>query len=323
MEDIRKLDGSKCSNYPNALHAEFHERMYAAVLAASPTKFNIAEAMLNGYKQHIDEEIDLNKAAQKSVHSQTLAQADSLRDADLSVLIGTVDINRLSPDAAKRDAAIALAVVLDPYRKIANEGTEAETLHVKGLLVDMAKAENAARQEKLGLKEVINDLKKYNDLFVAATADRDSEKVTRAQSKSKLVRPLTDNDYAQICTLLQASLLMTTKAEDVAAGNALIDAMNVITADLKARWKASVTASRTSQRAKDEEAAKALGITYDEYIASKKAGTLPKEEKKPSKPRTPSERPADLLDSSSGGDTGGGDSGGGGGTGGDEKPGGL
>ena len=199
--------------YPNALHAEFHERMYAAVLAASPTKFNIAEAMLNGYKQHIDEEIDLNKAAQKSVHSQTLAQADSLRDADLSVLIGTVDINRLSPDAAKRDAAIALAVVLDPYRKIANEGTEAETLHVKGLLVDMAK---------------------------------------------------------------------------------------------------------------DEEAAKALGITYDEYIARKKAGTLPKEEKKPSKPRTPSERPADLLDSSSGGDTGGGGTGGdsgGGGT--DEKPGGI
>lgn len=302
MEDIRKLNGSNCSSYPNVLHAEFHERTYAALIASSPVKFNITEVMLNGYKQHIDEEIELNKAAQKSIHSQTLQQADSLRDADMSVIFGTVDANRLSPNAAKRKAATELGIDLEPYRGVIGEGMEAETLHIKGLLVDMAKAENAARLETLDLKEVIDDLKKYNDLFVTVTTDRDSEKVTRAQSKSKSVRPLTDNEYAHICTLIQASMLMMTDPKDVEMGNALIDSMNVITADLKARWKQSVTAARTSQRTKDEEAAQALGITYDEYIARKKDGTLPKEEKKSSKHRAPNERPSELMTDSSPGD---------------------
>ena len=275
MEKAKKIEGTKCNNYPNSLHAEFHERTYAALKSAVLTKLNITDAMMGEYKKLIDEEINLNLEAQRSASTQTLAQADALRDADLAFILGTVDLALLSPVKASRDAATTLSVALQPYRKIAGEGMEAETLHIKGLLADLEKTECAAAVTALALGAVVTDLKKYNDLFVSTTAERDAERAARLQSTMKATRPETDAAYARLCTLVGAGVLLLTAEADRTMVSDLIDRMNVITTDLKARWKSSLAATRTARDKKNAEEAARYGLTVEEYLKRKKDGTLP------------------------------------------------
>ena len=69
MEKAKKIEGTKCNNYPNSLHAEFHERTYAALKSAVLTKLNITDA---------DNALDLELAREVAAYFRlNLQEADA------------------------------------------------------------------------------------------------------------------------------------------------------------------------------------------------------------------------------------------------------
>ena len=162
-----KINGSYCRNYNAIHHAQFHRNQLDLVKGVDKTKLKIPEVAMQKWEGEVNEEVDLNEKAARSVHTKALLEKDEERDKLLTHLFGIIRFNHYSPVQATAQAAEKLDSIFGKYiaANIQREGFEDESGHIVGLLNDAAPytAEIAA----LGLTDTITLLKSGNDAYEA------------------------------------------------------------------------------------------------------------------------------------------------------------
>lgn len=219
-----KIVGSNSVSFDNAHHMRYHRALYDRVVAVDKQKLHVTDEMLTTWQACIAVEIEINKQMMASVHTQRLVEKDRERDNVLSFIIGTINVNRHATAKSVCEAARVLSLILKPYRGIQEDGFEAETAHIIGLLHDLEK--QPAEITLLGLDDAINQLRTLNTEYEKMSDQRDTDKSETKIPSAKEARPKTDAAWDIIADLIYASYQLAANDADRELIAKLINGIN-------------------------------------------------------------------------------------------------
>ena len=223
--------------HTSAMHGELHQQLYNLVAAQDKQKLHLTDELLKAWNDLIAQEVELNNAQQDTELTAKMQQLDDDRDALLSQFFSTVRNNRRSPVKALREPAERLVKLVNSYKGIQTEVLMAESLHVNGLLMDLAKqpTDTAA----LGLTAVIAMLKTTNDEFEQLELKRIDGTDKSGLSSTSALRPLTDEAFYEVRGNVEAAFYYATTATDKQMIATLVDNINAMLARYATSRKAS------------------------------------------------------------------------------------
>lgn len=229
------------ATHTSAMHGELHQQLYSLVAAQDKQKLHLTDELLKAWNDLIAQEVELNNAQQDTELTAKMQQLDDDRDALLSQLFSTIRNNRRSPVKALREPAERLVKLVNSYKGIQTEVLMAESLHVNGLLMDLAKqpTDTAA----LGLTAVIAMLKTTNEEFEELELKRIDGTDKSGPTSTKAVRPLTDEKFYEVRGNVEAAFYYATTATDKQMIAALVDNLNAVLA----RYATSRKSSKAQQ----------------------------------------------------------------------------
>ena len=227
--------------HTSAMHGELHQQLYNLVAAQDKQKLHLTDELLKAWNDLIAQEVELNNAQQDTELTAKMQQLDDDRDALLSQLFSTIRNNRRSPVKALREPAERLVKLVNSYKGIQTEVLMAESLHVNGLLMDLAKqpTDTAA----LGLTAVIAMLKTTNEEFEELELKRIDGTDKSGPTSTKAVRPLTDEAFYEVRGNVEAAFYYATTATDKQMIATLVDNLNAVLA----RYATSRKSSKAQQ----------------------------------------------------------------------------
>ena len=227
--------------HTSAMHGELHQHLYNLVAAQDKQKLHLTDELLKAWNDLIAQEVELNNAQQDTELTAKMQQLDDDRDALLSQFFSTVRNNRRSPVKALREPAERLVKLVNSYKGIQTEVLMAESLHVNGLLMDLAKqpTDTAA----LGLTAVIAMLKTTNEEFEELELKRIDGTDKSGPTSTKAVRPLTDEAFYEVRGNVEAAFYYATTATDKQMIATLVDNLNAVLA----RYATSRKSSKAQQ----------------------------------------------------------------------------
>ena len=223
--------------YSSAMHGELHQQLYNLIAAQDKQKLHLTDEQLKAWNDLIMQEVELNNAQQDTELTAKMQQLDDDRDALLSQLFSTIRNNRRSPVKALREPAERLVKLVDSYKGIQREVLQAESLHVNGLLMDLAK--QSADTAALGLTAVIAMLKTTNDEFEQLELKRVDGTDKSGLSSTSALRPLTDEAFYEVRGNVEAAFYYATTAADKQMIATLVDNINAMLARYATSRKAS------------------------------------------------------------------------------------
>ena len=223
--------------YSSAMHGELHQQLYNLIAAQDKQKLHLTNEQLKAWNDLIAQEVELNNAQQDTELTAKMQQLDDDRDALLSQLFSTIRNNRRSPVKALREPAERLMKLVDSYKGIQREVLQAESLHVNGLLMDLAK--QSADTAALGLTAVIAMLKTTNDEFEQLELKRIDGTDKSGLSSTSALRPLTDEKFYEVRGNVEAAFYYATTAADKQMIATLVDNINAMLARYATSRKAS------------------------------------------------------------------------------------
>ena len=212
--------------YSSAMHGELHQQLYNLIAAQDKQKLHLTDEQLKVWNDLIMQEVELNNAQQDTELTAKMQQLDDDRDALLSQLFSTVRNNRRSPVKALCEPAERLVKLVDSYKGIQREVLQAESLHVNGLLMDLAK--QSADTAALGLTAVIAMLKTTNEEFEELELKRIDGTDKSGSTSTKAVRPLTDEKFYEVRGNVEAAFYYATTATDKQMIATLVDNLNAM-----------------------------------------------------------------------------------------------
>ena len=223
--------------HTSAMHGELHQQLYSLVAAQDKQKLHLTDELLKAWNDLIAQEVELNNAQQDTELTAKMQQLDDDRDALITQIFSAVRNNRRSPVKALREPAERLVKLVDSYKGIQREVLQAESLHVNGLLMDLAKysTETAA----LGLTAVIAMLKTTNEEFEQLELKRLDGTDKSGPTSTKAVRPLTDEKFYEVRGNVEAAFYYTTVAADKQMIATLVDNLNAVLARYATTRKSS------------------------------------------------------------------------------------
>lgn len=229
------------ATHTSAMHGELHQQLYNLVAAQDKQKLHLTDELLKAWNDLIAQEVELNNAQPDTELTAKMQQLDDDRDALLSQLFSTIRNNRRSPVKALREPAERLVKLVNSYKGIQTEVLMAESLHVNGLLMDLAKysTETAA----LGLTAVITMLKTTNEEFEQLELKRIDGTDKSGPTSTKAVRPLTDEKFYEVRGNVEAAFYYATTATDKQMIATLVDNLNAVLA----RYATSRKSSKAQQ----------------------------------------------------------------------------
>ena len=227
--------------HTSAMHAELHQQLYSLVAAQDKQKLHLTDELLKAWNDLIAQEVELNNAQQDTELTAKMQQLDDDRDALLSQLFSTVRNNRRSPVKALREPAERLVKLVDSYKGIQREVLQAESMHINGMLKDLAKysTETAA----LGLTAVIAMLKTTNEEFEQLELKRIDGSNKSGFTSAKAVRPLTDDTFYEVRGNIEAAFYFATTEADKKLITNLVNNLNAVLA----RYATSRKSSKAQQ----------------------------------------------------------------------------
>lgn len=253
MEKLLKIEGKNCSKYPNALHAQFHNRMHALIAGEELATLHLSDALLKEWREYIDIEVSINREATASILSKRMQEKDEERDQLLSYLFNTVSNERLnSVDNEAREAAERIGYAVDPYKGLQSEARDAETLHVIGLLEDLDKTEAKPDVQLLGLAPTVARLKTVNKEYQDLQTERMTLRVESKLPSAREIRPRTDAAYELICCYVFASYVLGTP-EVRTTIESLILRMNQLIGEAKTAYNLSLGQKKRGDKEVPEE----------------------------------------------------------------------
>ena len=175
--------------HTSAMHGELHQQLYSLVAAQDKQKLHLTDELLKAWNDLIAQEVELNNAQQDTELTAKMQQLDDDRDALITQIFSAIRSNRRSPVKALREPAERLVKLVDSYKGIQREVLQAESMHINGMLKDLAKysTETAA----LGLTAVIAMLKTTNEEFERLELKRLDGSDKSGFTSAKAVRPTT------------------------------------------------------------------------------------------------------------------------------------
>lgn len=172
----------------------------------------------------------------KSQHTETIVAEDEKRDRTWRALRATVNAQLLhfhdtNVSIAKRADAI-VTTYGDPTRLAYTE----ETGVLKNLVTDLEEMIVEGNQKRIGIDELVKELKRANEWFTKLLTNREGEKAFKETGISKTTRQAADNAYRNMIEALNAIAFMEadkTKVQDaINLLNQIIDQENAV---MKAR----------------------------------------------------------------------------------------
>ena len=223
--------------YSSAMHGELHQQLYNLIAAQDKQKLHLTDELLKAWNDLIAQEVELNNAQQDTELTAKMQQLDDGRDALITQIFSAVRNNRRSPVKALREPAERLVKLVNSYKGIQTEVLMAESLHVNGLLMDLAKqpTDTAA----LGLTAVIAMLKTTNEEFEELELKRIDGTDKSGPTSTKAVRPLTDEKFYEVRGNVEAAFYYATTAADKQMIATLVDNINAMLARYATSRKAS------------------------------------------------------------------------------------
>lgn len=227
--------------HTSAMHGELHQQLYNLVAAQDKQKLHLTDELLKAWNDLIAQEVELNNAQQDTELTAKMQQLDDDRDALITQIFSAIRSNRRSPVKALREPAERLVKLVDSYKGIQTEVLMAESLHVNGLLMDLAKqpTDTAA----LGLTAVIAMLKTTNEEFEQLELKRIDGTDKSGPTSTKAVRPLTDEKFYEVRGNVEAAFYYATAAADKQMIATLVDNLNAVLA----RYATSRKSSKAQQ----------------------------------------------------------------------------
>ena len=227
--------------HTSAMHGELHQQLYNLVAAQDKQKLHLTDELLKAWNDLIAQEVELNNAQQDTELTAKMQQLDDDRDALITQIFSAIRSNRRSPVKALREPAERLVKLVNSYKGIQTEVLMAESLHVNGLLMDLAKqpTDTAA----LGLTAVIAMLKTTNEEFEQLELKRIDGTDKSGPTSTKAVRPLTDEKFYEVRGNVEAAFYYATTATDKQMIATLVDNLNAVLA----RYATSRKSSKAQQ----------------------------------------------------------------------------
>jgi hypothetical protein len=172
----------------------------------SPDTLGIAElfTLFLIWYDKADEALELIR---KSATTEKLAEADAARDITFRGFSAAVFSAVNHFDAAKRDAARRVQVVLNHYGNLARKSYDAETAALYNILQEFTGA-NAGDIALLGLNDWVVQLETENKAFSALMETRYNENARKTDLRMREVRNETDRIYRQMIERIEALALI-------------------------------------------------------------------------------------------------------------------
>ncbi len=252
MKQVKVFKGTLCSLYTNAVHAAFMQRIYDELhsLLDREEKLHISDALMEEFNAFIGMETELNKEAKRLLNTSTRGTTDQERDDVVVYMLQEMKNAARSPIAAKKKAGEALGPVVDAYVGIQNDAQDAETLSIRGLILDLKKMENAPHVTTLGLDEVVAKLEELNNQYDRERKELSSKTLADKKENSVAIRPKTDAVLNRILDLIYASEVLAVEEEtgDQAYIETEIDAINVIIDEYRTRYNMSQAQKKANKK---------------------------------------------------------------------------
>ena len=223
--------------HTSAMHGELHQQLYSLVAAQDKQKLHLTDELLKAWNDLIAQEVELNNAQQDTELTAKMQQLDDDRDALTTQIFSAIRSNRRSPVKALREPAERLVKLVDSYKGIQREVLQAESMHINGMLKDLAKypTETAA----LGLTAVIAMLKTTNEEFEQLELKRIDGSNKSGFTSAKAVRPLTDDTFYEVRGNIEAAFYFATTEADKKLITNLVNNLNAVLARYATSRKSS------------------------------------------------------------------------------------
>lgn len=223
-----------------ASHVEFMQSAYQLTYTDPPLAIPALGELLPQWLAEITVENDLIRRQRASAYTPVVKEADKERDSVMYELFYSVEAGLKSTDAAKKQAAQSLEIIIRPYRKDAYDQMTDQTQDIDGMVAALGADSAAGLVDALTLGPILQRLRQANNRFKTAYASRVAETETRAavsSVKTPEQRRIVDAQYRQATDLLEAGSLMLATADRtpvekaISALNALIDQYKLVIAN--------------------------------------------------------------------------------------------
>lgn len=188
---------------PNGIHFTHVDQSITRVEGAG-IENELVVRQLGRLKTAFAEEDRCFKLSQKSLLSDKIREADTNRDRVYVLIKKTVDTYMELPLADYSEPASVVHQKLRDYHIDTREKLQSETGKLDNLLQDLKELENEL--QKLGLAQLVADLKKYNDEVKHLMMERADERAPRVAGELRAARHATDVEYAELIELINAML---------------------------------------------------------------------------------------------------------------------
>ena len=241
MQKVEKIKEIGLTKLNNPEYTNYMSRFANEIKVATPQGIGITDDHLASLEANILKMNDLVAQSRISNDTQRLADLDNERDAIIVYIKAEIENKRKSPLANIKQAGIELYNATHNYIGIQKSPNQQETQQIKGLLLDLAKPQNAPNATTLGLDDVIRQLEKVNTEYETGINDRSHEKLTTSIDNSNLVRSENDGLYEYIVAIACATHLISPTEQTktfVAQTNIIIDETRTLYHQRKAHPKA-------------------------------------------------------------------------------------
>lgn len=179
------------------------EAFQAKLVAAAFTPAKLT-ALVEKFKAALADEDKYLKQSVASAISPQLADTDTERDRDYSLLKQIIVLWAASKFDPQATAAKALKPLIDLYKIDIHDQYDQETGLLTNLITDMEKADNAAHVKTLGLADVLAKLKEENDQMKTLMASRSDERSARVAGALKEARTEVNAIYDKLTSLIES-----------------------------------------------------------------------------------------------------------------------
>ena len=203
MEQIKEFS---LHSLQNEEHFKFQCDFDGLVQLYTPATLRI-EAVYNVYKPLFENESDALNLVRKNSYTQTLCDADGVRDTTINGIEDAVKsaLKHFNPEVKK--AANRIKILLDSYGDIARKSYDKETADITKLTSEL-KGVFAVDVAAVGITEWVNELERNNNDFVSLQNNRYDEQDNKTRLRMKDVRKEVDAAYNTIVKRINSMILL-------------------------------------------------------------------------------------------------------------------
>lgn len=223
----------------NDTHQAFHKMAYD-ILSQNAEALGLNAAAMTRYSQSLEHEQTFINRTLGSQYTDMLRDADKVRDNAFRYLITRLSAALYgSSDDDLQYAPAIKKYILDKYPlTIASIGDKEETSQIAGLLVDLELEEVKGYVTAMKLGDAVSALSSANEQYQALYILRNEERskyITEDMAKTRVVNDEYFDLFASRVLVLANDF--DTSAETFEPANAVLDQINELLADFRARVK--------------------------------------------------------------------------------------